>query len=241
VFVTGGKERREGGGKRWRRVELTLLESLVLDETRDNGTGLSLSDINLLDVKRVSVRVDLDCEENVERKRSIPCIERGRENSQPTIDDLADTEVDHPGCRVLVNGSRGSRLRLLRLLLLLLAIRRLSSLTLLGRLLLLLRRRLLLLLLRRGCGLSGSRGSSSGLARLGLLHLDVGLDLDNGNVVDVDGDERGGEGGGLGEGGGDEGGVLDEVEMTGEGGVGEEGGVCSLGLRGVVFSMGKEQ
>lgn len=45
---------RRGKGER------TLLDRDVVDETRDDRSGLRLSDVNRLDVERVGVRVKLD-------------------------------------------------------------------------------------------------------------------------------------------------------------------------------------
>jgi len=40
---------------------LTLVDRNVLHQSRDNSPGLGLSDVNLLDVKRISLRVKLNC------------------------------------------------------------------------------------------------------------------------------------------------------------------------------------
>jgi hypothetical protein len=75
--------------------------------------------------------------------------------------------------------------------------------------------------------LLSSSGSSS--FSLGLLDLDVGLDLDSGNIVYVDRD--GSEEGRTGESCRDDRERLDMVEVSSDGGVREEVGVGCLGLR----------
>lgn len=175
---TEGKRGMRGGGGGGH----TLLDRDVFDETRDDRARLSLSDVNLLDVHGVSVRVEHDWNErrktSAREARDHP--ERDGASEIRTLDNLAHAEIDHPRCRRLNDRNHDGLLLSCRLLLLGLLGR--SSLGPHRVLLALLR-----LLNRDGRGLSGSRGS--GRSVLGFLDLDLGLDDHDGDVGGIDGDD----------------------------------------------------
>lgn len=183
--------------------------------------------------------MNLDCEarassENAAESAILRVRSTSLRREQLTIDNLADPEVDHPGCGGFCDRCRRGGLLLLRGLFLLLAFglgaldstrRSRGGLSLLLSLLLITDRLgdvglldggLLLLLAGLGFGFR-------------FLDLDVGLDLDEGYVVDVDLDVGGSEE--VREGGAQLREGLDVAKVAGEGGVREEGRVRCLGLR----------